>query len=74
MVTSYLSRWLAAGIAAAGVAVLPLVPAAAQDAIKVGAPRDRQPDYILGPCSPGPSGALMRGEVALDGLGANDDH
>ena len=37
MLTSYFSRRIAAGIAAAGIAVLPLVPAAAQDAIKVGA-------------------------------------
>ena len=47
MFSSYLSRRLAAGIAAAGVAVLPLVPAAAQDAIKVGAPLP-----LTGPLSP----------------------
>src|SRR5262249_60899753 len=47
MFTSYPSRWVAAGIAAAGVAVLPLFPAAAQDAIKVGAPLP-----LTGPLSP----------------------
>jgi hypothetical protein len=47
MFTSYLSRRVAAGIAAAGVAVLPLFPAAAQDAIKVGAPLP-----LTGPLSP----------------------
>jgi hypothetical protein len=47
MFTSYLSRRVAAGIAAAGVAVLPLLPAAAQDAIKVGAPLP-----LTGPLSP----------------------
>jgi len=47
MLTRTLSRRLAAGIAAATVAVLPLVPAAAQDAIKVGAPLP-----LTGPLSP----------------------
>ena len=47
MLTRHLSRRIAAGIAAAGVAVLPFVPAAAQDMIKVGAPLP-----LTGPLSP----------------------
>ena len=47
MLIRHLSRCLAVGIATAGVALLPLFPAAAQDAIKVGAPLP-----LTGPLSP----------------------
>src|SRR6516225_5625916 len=37
-------------------------------------PGDRQPDFVLRPCRPDASGTPIRGEVALDSLGPDDNH
>src|SRR4051794_5244177 len=39
-----------------------------------GTPGDREPDIVLRPRRPDAPVAPVRGEVALDGLGADDDH